>query len=64
MVNAIPSPDRDALAQERKAGPVIHHAPEGFSDQFALGFTKVLRFCAVLAMVITAGIGRLFGAVV
>jgi ubiquinol oxidase len=23
-----------------------HHAPRGFSDRFALGFTKLLRFCA------------------
>lgn len=23
-----------------------HHLPEGFSDQFALGFTRLLRFCA------------------
>ena len=23
-----------------------HHAPKGFSDRFALLFTKVLRFCA------------------
>jgi ubiquinol oxidase len=24
----------------------VHHLPEGFSDRFALGFTKLLRFCA------------------
>jgi ubiquinol oxidase len=24
----------------------IHHRPKGLSDHFALGFTKVLRFCA------------------
>ena len=24
----------------------VHHKPEGFSDRIALGFTKVLRFCA------------------
>ena len=24
----------------------VHHAPENFSDRLALGFTKVLRFCA------------------
>ena len=24
----------------------VHHAPAGFSDRFALGFTKLLRFCA------------------
>ena len=25
---------------------LVHHAPLGFSDRFALGFTKLLRFCA------------------
>ena len=25
---------------------LVHHAPLDFSDRFALGFTKVLRFCA------------------
>jgi ubiquinol oxidase len=24
----------------------VHHKPAGFSDHFALGFTKLLRFCA------------------
>ena len=24
----------------------VHHAPKGFSDRFAFGFTKLLRFCA------------------
>jgi ubiquinol oxidase len=24
----------------------VHHAPKGFSDRFAYGFTKALRFCA------------------
>jgi ubiquinol oxidase len=24
----------------------VHHSPRGFSDHFALGFTKLLRFCA------------------
>ena len=24
----------------------VHHQPRGFSDHFALGFTKLLRFCA------------------
>jgi len=46
MVNSILSPDREALAEERRAEPVIHHAPHGFSDHFALGFTRLLRFCA------------------
>ena len=26
--------------------PLVHHAPLDFSDRFALGFTKLLRFCA------------------
>ena len=46
MVNSILSPDHQALAEERQAEPVIHHAPHGFSDRFALGFTKLLRFSA------------------
>ena len=46
MVNSILAPDRQALEEERKAEPAIHHAPHGFSDRFALGFTKVLRFSA------------------
>ena len=28
------------------AEPAVHHAPHGFSDHFALGFTKVLRWGA------------------
>ena len=46
MVNSILTPDPQGLAEEREAEPVIHHAPNGFSDRFALGFTKLLRFCA------------------
>jgi ubiquinol oxidase len=46
MANDILKPDQKALAEERVAEPVIHHAPNGFSDRFALGFTKLLRFCA------------------
>jgi len=46
MTNAKLTPGKRALETERKAEPVIHHAPHGFSDKFALGFTKVLRFCA------------------
>jgi len=46
MANSILSPDAPVLAEERLAQPDIHHAPVGFSDQFALGFTKLLRFCA------------------
>ena len=46
MVNSILKPDAAALAEERAAEPVIHHQPVGASDRFALGFTKLLRFCA------------------
>ena len=46
MVNTILAPDAAGLSDERQAEPVVHHLPEGFSDHFALGFTKLLRFCA------------------
>ena len=46
MVNSILAPDPSACAEEREAEPLVHHAPKGFSDRFALGFTKLLRFCA------------------
>ena len=46
MVSKILAPDARALDEERDAEPVIHHPPKGFSDQFALGFTRVLRFAA------------------
>jgi ubiquinol oxidase len=46
MVNSIITPSPESIAEERDAEPRIHHIPHGFSDHFALGFTKVLRFCA------------------
>lgn len=46
MVNSILTPDKQALAEENNAQPVIHHDADGFSDRFALGFTKLLRFTA------------------
>lgn len=46
MVNTILSPDGKALAEERDSAPGVHHVPVGFSDRFALGFTKLLRFTA------------------
>ncbi|WP_340643998.1 alternative oxidase [Phenylobacterium sp.] len=46
MVNKILAPDPGGLAQEREAEPAVHHAPNGFSDRFALGFTRLLRLCA------------------
>jgi ubiquinol oxidase len=46
MANSILTPDPKGLAEDKDAEPVVHHTPKGFSDRFALGFTKVLRFCA------------------
>ena len=46
MANAILTPDQQGLDEEHDAQPIIHHAPRGFSDRFALGFTKLLRFSA------------------
>ena len=46
MTNNILTPDARGLAEERDAEPAIHHPPANFSDRFALGFTKLLRFCA------------------
>lgn len=46
VTNNILVPDDAALAEERDALPVRHHDPRDFSDRFALGFTKLLRFCA------------------
>jgi len=46
MTNSILTPDRQALADEREARPEVHQQPNGFSDRFALGFTKLLRFSA------------------
>ena len=46
MTNKILVPDARGLAEEHDAQSAIHHQPKGFSDRFALGFTKLLRFCA------------------
>lgn len=46
MANKILAPDRAALIEERAAEPQVHHQPKDFSDHFALGFTKMLRFTA------------------
>ena len=46
MAKAILAADPLALAQGRIAPPLVHHVPSGFSDRFAIGFTKLLRFCA------------------
>lgn len=44
MVNTILQPHAHALAEELDAQPVIHQIPGGFSNRFALGFTRLLRF--------------------
>ena len=41
-----PGPSGLPLSQEHDLQPVVHHPPDGFSDCFALGFTKLLRFSA------------------
>ena len=46
MVNRILAPAPGAVAEETQAEPAVHHEPAGLSDRFALGFTKMLRFCA------------------
>jgi ubiquinol oxidase len=46
VVNKILAPAPGAVAEDAQAEPVVHHAPHGLSDRFALGFTKLLRFCA------------------
>jgi len=46
MANSVLAPDKSILERERHAEPTIHYNPNDFSDRFALGFTKLLRFCA------------------
>ncbi len=46
MVNKLLAPDAKARAEEAATDPVHHHKAGDFSDFFALGFTKLLRFCA------------------
>jgi ubiquinol oxidase len=46
MVNSILRPDRRGLDADTSAISVVHYNPQGFSDRFALGFTKLLRFSA------------------
>ncbi len=46
MTNSILTPAPEGLTGERDAEPQFHHKPSGFSDRFALGFTKLLRFTA------------------
>ena len=48
MLNEMPVTKMTALANVDVQGEVlaVHHHPQGFSDHFALGFTKVLRWGA------------------
>ena len=46
MANSLLVPDDAALDHERDVEPVVHYQPSGFSDRFALGFTKLMRWCA------------------
>ena len=47
MVNSILAQKSPARGEEPPAtDPAVHHMPKGFSDCFALGFTKLLRLCA------------------
>jgi len=46
VVNKILAPAPGAVAEEARADPAVHHPPHDLSDRFALGFTKLLRFCA------------------
>ncbi len=46
MVNSILAVKRPVDPAFANAGDGVHHIPKGFSDRFALGFTKLLRFCA------------------
>ena len=47
MVNSILRDKRPTSAESPPdIEQTVHHAPSGVSDRFALGFTKLLRFCA------------------
>jgi ubiquinol oxidase len=46
VVNKVLAPHPRALAPDPAVEPVVHHAPVGVSDRFALGFTKLLRLAA------------------
>jgi ubiquinol oxidase len=46
MSNDLLKVDGVALAHERATDTPTHHRPSGWSDRFAHGFTKFLRFCA------------------
>ena len=46
MVNTILAPNPTAGTRVSDPVPPVHHAPSGFSDRIAHGFTRLLRFCA------------------
>ena len=46
MVNKVLVPRADSATADIPDVSVVHHSPHGFSDRFALGFTKLLRFAA------------------
>ena len=46
MVNSILADKRSSGQVAREPEAPAHHIPAGFSDRFALGFTKLLRFFA------------------
>ena len=48
MPNSTPDTSTEPFAREadRESAPRRHHPPKGFSDRFALGFTKLLRIAA------------------
>ena len=46
MVNKILASRARVGAEKSTPKPDVHHKPAGFSDIFALGFTKLLRFAA------------------
>jgi ubiquinol oxidase len=46
MVNTVLAVKRPGGQEAQDPDTTVHHVPKGFSDRFALGFTKLLRFCA------------------
>src|ERR1700741_364539 len=46
MVNKLLASDAKARAEEAATDPVHHHKAGDFSDFLALGFTRLMRFCA------------------
>ncbi len=46
MANNVLEIDDPLQADNTDNLPALHHSPNGFSERFAYGFTKLLRFCA------------------